>query len=56
MPAECLNTESGNPENNKILRVVELGGNEIVVTVSNIDGDGYLAIPDNYAGQFLILV
>ena len=37
-------------EDGKILRVVETGGQEISVTVSNQDGDGYLAIPDNRAG------
>ena len=38
-------------EDGKILRVVETGGQEISVTVSNQDGDGYLPIPDNEAGK-----
>ena len=51
VPAGCLNTETGGVEDGKILRVVETGGQEISVTVSNQDGDGYLPIPDNEAGE-----
>ena len=51
VPAGCLNTETGGIEDGKILRVVETGGQEISVTVSNQDGDGYLPIPDNEAGE-----
>ncbi|XP_067942948.1 uncharacterized protein [Watersipora subatra] len=54
VPAECLNTESGEVENGKVLRVVDLNGLEIIVTVSNMDGDGYLAIPDSNAGQYFV--
>ena len=52
VPAECLNTESSNVEFRKVLRVLHLQGLEIVVTVANMDGDGYLAIPDSMAGKF----
>ena len=51
IPAGCLNTESGEVEDGKVLRVVDVDGLEITVTVSNMDGDGYLAIPDVYAGK-----
>lgn len=34
------------------LRVVSVDGDPLVVTVSNSDGDGYLAIPDSYAGMY----
>lgn len=47
----CLNTQSGGIESNKILRVVEQNGGEMTVTVTNSDGDGYLAIPDAHAGK-----
>ena len=53
MPAECLNTERDDVESKKVLRVLHLQGQEIVVTVSNMDGDGYLAIPDSMAGKVL---
>jgi len=53
VPRECLNTETGGVESGKVLRIVELEGKEIVVTVGNMDGDGYLAIPDAYAGKFV---
>ena len=51
VPAECLNTETGEVEEGKVLRVMEVNGREIIVTVSNMDGDGYLAIPDDQAGM-----
>ena len=55
VPAGCLNTQESGVVSDRALRVVELDGREIVVTVSNMDGDGYLAIPDAYAGGYFWL-
>lgn len=56
VPADCLNTETGDIESNKVLRVSQTEQREIAVTVSNQDGDGYLALPDSSAGKSLLLV
>jgi len=51
IPSGCLNAVTDTVLSGRILKLVALDGAELAVTVSNNNGDGYLALPDSVAGQ-----